>query len=288
MRAADHSHTRYRRWRRRDGLRAAALSAIVWTFCSHARTALGSVASSLTVYGRLKGEACCGADYTFVAWVTHSAAARISRVTGFGPCLSSSSIAACIVTHRLPNLSTQIDQHLRFGAPQIISNHLTTDVHLSQTRQLVSQIWVHRSKFRLDRRSKHGRSRLFFCPCSTLGERGSRRVHKAAGLFAVLFQSAILRPQPNEGIAMIRSAVVMLIVITPAIAKPAGLAHRLNTPATTQQAVADPTDHSSTETRAQAAQSEEARIKARRTFMKRQEASDVKLKRTIGGVCRGC
>lgn len=87
---------------------------------------------------------------------------------------------------------------------------------------------------------------------------------------------------------MIRSVVLLLIVTTPAIAKPARLAHRLNNSATTQQSVADPNVHSVRKIRAQAAQSEEARIDARKAFMKRQESSDAKLKRTIGSICWGC
>lgn len=84
---------------------------------------------------------------------------------------------------------------------------------------------------------------------------------------------------------MIRSVIAMVFLATPAMAAPA---HRQPTPATVQQLTADPARPASADAKDPVGQTEQARIKARNTFMKRQEASDAKMKRTIGGICSGC
>ena len=85
---------------------------------------------------------------------------------------------------------------------------------------------------------------------------------------------------------MIRSAIALVFLAAPALAAPTG--HRQPTPATVQQPGTDPAPPSNMDTRTQATQTEHARIEARKSFMKRQGASDAKLKRTIGGICSGC
>jgi len=67
------------------------------------------------------------------AWATSplptstSAAAKRSCVNGRRSNAKPSWIAACAITHSLPNLSTQSGQSFRSCAPQVVSNHLTID-----------------------------------------------------------------------------------------------------------------------------------------------------------------
>jgi hypothetical protein len=55
-----------------------------------------------------------------------------------------------------------------------------------------------------------------------------------------------------------------------------------------QQPSADPAQPASADAKDPAGQTEQARIKERNAFMKRQEASEAKMKKTLGAVCSGC
>jgi hypothetical protein len=84
---------------------------------------------------------------------------------------------------------------------------------------------------------------------------------------------------------MIRSALVMALLATPAVAAPA---HREPTPAIVDQSRADPARPPSTEPTDQGSPAEQARIRERKAFMQRQGASEARMKKTIGGICSGC
>lgn len=84
---------------------------------------------------------------------------------------------------------------------------------------------------------------------------------------------------------MIRSALVMALLVTPAVAAPA---HRQPTPATVDQSKADPARPASTESQEEGSPAERARIRDRKAFMQRQGASEARMKKTIGGICSGC
>jgi hypothetical protein len=87
---------------------------------------------------------------------------------------------------------------------------------------------------------------------------------------------------------MIRSAIALVFLATPAIAAPAAPAHRQPTPATVQQPSADPARPVDTDAKVQAPQTEQARIKTQKELDGRQKAMDARMKRTMSGVCRGC
>ena len=85
---------------------------------------------------------------------------------------------------------------------------------------------------------------------------------------------------------MIRSAIVLSLVATSAIAAPT--AHRQPTPAALPQASGNPTSPGSTDTKTPVAQMNPDRNKMQREFDEQQKAMDARTKRTMGGICSGC
>ncbi|MBP1179262.1 hypothetical protein JOE48_001226 [Methylobacterium sp. PvR107] len=83
---------------------------------------------------------------------------------------------------------------------------------------------------------------------------------------------------------MIRFAIALVFLATPALAAPA---RRQPTPATVQQG-SDPANPASTDGMAEAAEKEQARGTMQKELDARQKAMDARTKRTIGSICRGC